>query len=592
MAELDLVAITRWLSSSAFLSNALILIGVLVAIRLVSQMLRGGLAETIRLAFTTNWQLAILATSALLLSIASGFRTWDGMSQFTGDWVMSALITFGIQGVMLIIAWLIGESFAAGLASGRAKAENAASARAVPVNVAGLVVGGLVFGALSLLVLLYFGLADPSRPYWGFAASDKLVNQIIFVALAVALVGPLLMGRRRGIIGDYVSGMRIVLGNAILWVMFFACMATSVFFSFVSLFGSIFPADQRVRAAEIRSINHIAAIVTDVGVTATNRRITESAALFQSEAWLAYERELDKAERLASSAPEKIRDEMVRGLRDRESRVARLEEQRANAAGGQAGLAQRKTVLTDELSRLAAERPEAAVASQQQQGVVSGVEKRLDEQKVKVLAEEKGVEGSGKSGRGQFWRAAREDEAKTQAELQVARERLRSHETRLAGIDKRIATVRAEVAQIDGDLAKLKGESETATQMIAVTKTSGGGDQPQMSDPSATAAALDRARQTFRQKPDQATLANLQAMCTTLQGVSLKVPTLHNEAAAVDCDPKQATEAAAPVFALNIGLIAYEQNCVGGERLPQTGGTDALLRFGRKCLQDFRACLA
>ena len=586
MADLDLVAISRWLSSSEFLFNALILIGVLITIRLVAQMLRGGLAETIRLAFTTNWQLTVLATSALFLSIASGWRTWDGMAQFTGESVLSLLITFGIQGVMLIIAWLIGESFAAGLASGRSKAEHAAPTRAVPVGIAAFAVGGLVFGALGLLVLLYAGLVDPNRPYWGFAAPDKLVSQVIFVAIGVALIGPLLMGRRRGIIGDYVNGMRIVLGNAILWVMFFACMATSVFFSFVSLFGSIFPADQRVRAAEIRSINHVAAIVTDIGVSATHRRITESAALFDSEAWLAYERELDKAARLASIAPEKIREEMVRGLRDRESRVARLEEQRANADGGQAGLAQRKTALTEELSRLSAERPEAAVASQEQKAVVSGVEKRLDEQKVKVLAEEKGVEGSGKSGRGQFWRAAREEEAKMQSELQVARERLRSHESRLAGIDKRIATVRAEVAQIDGDLAKLKGESETATQMIAVTKTAGGGDQPQMSDPSATAAALDRARQSFRQKPDQATLTNLQAMCTTLQGVSLKVPTLVNEAAAVDCDPKQATEAAAPVFALNNGLIAYEQNCVGGERLPQTGGTDALLRFGRKCLQD------
>jgi hypothetical protein len=586
MADLDFVAITRWLSSSGFLWNALVLIAVVVALRIAAQMLQSGLGETIKRAFTTNWQLTVLAISAFLLSVASGFRTWDGMSQFTGDWVMSSFITFGIQGVMLIIAWLIGESFAAGLASGRAKAERAASARAVPANVAGLLVGGLVFGALGLVVLLYAGLVDPSRPQWGFAAPDKLINQVVFVAIAVALVGPLMMKRRRGIVGDYVNGMRIVLGNAILWVMFFACMATSVFFSFVSLFGSIFPADQRARAAEIRSINHVAAIVADIGVTATHRRIAESAALFQSEAWLAYERELDKAARLASIAPEKIREEMVRGLRDRESRVARLEEQRANAAGSQAGLTQRKTVLTEELSRLSAERPEAAVATQQQQSVVSGVEKRLDEQRVKVIAEEKGVEGSGKSGRGQFWRAAREEEAKIQAELQVARERLRSHETRLNGIDKRIATIRAEVAQIDGDLAKLKGESETAAQMIAVTKTVGGSDQPQMSDPSATAAALERLRQSFRQKPEQAALASLQMMCTTLQGVSLKVPTLESEAAAVDCDPKRATEAAAPVFALNAGLIAYEQNCVGGERLPQTGGTDALLRFGRKCLQD------
>ena len=112
--------------------------------------------------------------------------------------------------------------------------------------------------------------------------------------------------------------------------------------------------------------------------------------------------------RLASVAPEKIREEMVRVLREQESRIARLEEQRANASGGQAGLAQSKTALGEELGRLTAERPEVAVAVQEQKTVVSGVERRLDEQRAKVMAEEKGVEGSGKAGRGQFWRAARE----------------------------------------------------------------------------------------------------------------------------------------------------------------------------------------
>jgi hypothetical protein len=586
MADVDLVAVTRWLSSSEFLWNALVLISVLVALRVAAQMLRGGLAETITAAFTTNWQLTVLATSALLLSIASGHRTWDGMSQFTGDSVMSALITAGIQGVMLIIAWLIGESFAAGLASGRAKAAHGGVISRVSGGIAGLMVGGLMFGAAALLIALYFGLLDPSRPIWGFAAQDKFVQQVAFVAVAVMLIGPLFMARSGGIIGDYANGLRIVFGNAILWVMFLACAGTSVFFSYISLFDSIFPAGERARAAEIRAINQVSGIVADIGETATRRRITEAENLFKSQAWASYENELDKAARLASSAPDKIREEMVRALRDQESRIARLEEQRANASGGQAGLAQRKTGLTEELARLTAERPEVAVAVQEQKAVVSGIERRLDEQRAKVLAEEKGVEGSGKSGRGQFWRAAREEEGKMQAEMQVARERLKGHETRLNGIDRRIATARAEVSQIDGDLAKLIGEAETAQRMIAVAKTAGTGDRQEMSDPSATAAALERERQNFRQKPEQATLASLQSICTTLQGVSMKVASLRNEAAAIDCDPKQATEAAAPVFALNAGLAAFAQNCSGGDRLPQTAGTDGLLSFGRKCLQD------
>ena len=583
MADLDFVAITRWLSSPEFLKTALLLVAVVITLKIASRLLEGGLVETIKAAFTTNWQLTILATSAFLLSIAAGSRTWDGMSQFTGEPVLSLLITFGIQGVMLIIAWLIGESFAAGLASGRAKA---GVVRRVSGGVAGLVVGGLMFAAAGLLIALYLGLLDPGLPIWGFAAQDKFVQQVAFVALAVMLIGPLFMARSGGIIGDYANGLRIVLGNAVLWVMFLACAGTSVFFSYISLFDSIFPAGERVRAAEIRAINQVSGIVSDIGDTATRRRIAEADTFFKSEAWASYERELDKVVRLATVAPEKIREEMVRALREQETRVARLEEQRANASGGQAGLAQRKTALGEELARLTAERPEVAVAVQEQKTVVSGIERRLDEQRAKVMAEEKGVEGSGKVGRGQFWRAAREDEAKVQAEMQVARERLKGHETRLGGIDKRIGTVRAEIAQIDGDLAKLAGEAETAQRMIAVAKTAGTGDKQDMTDPSATAAALERERQQFRQKPEQATLASLQSLCATMQSVSMKVASLRNDAAAIDCDPKQATEAAAPVFALNVGLAAFAQNCAGGDRLPQSGGTDGMLTFGRKCLQD------
>jgi len=73
--------------------------------------LRGVIQEAI----FANWQLALLGAAAIVLSLASGWRTWDGMRNFTGEPVLSLMITFGIQAVMLIVAWLIGESFAVGM---------------------------------------------------------------------------------------------------------------------------------------------------------------------------------------------------------------------------------------------------------------------------------------------------------------------------------------------------------------------------------------------------------------------------------------------------------------------------------------------
>jgi hypothetical protein len=55
---------------------------------------------------------------------------------------------------------------------------------------------------------------------------------------------------------------------------------------------------------------------------------------------------------------------------------------------------------------------------------------------------------------------------------------------------------------------------------------------------------------------------------------------------AIDCDPKQAAEAAARVFALNAGLAAFQAKCAGGEKLARHATTDGLLAFGRQCLQD------
>src|SRR5918999_459548 len=173
------------------------------------------------------------------------------------------------------------------------------------------------------------------------------------------------------LLAPYVQALRITAKSAVLWVMFLACMATSVFFSFDSLFSAIFPQEERKRAAQIRTVNQVAGVVSDIGMLAEKRRMEEVEALFASPDWAAYERELDKVAALANRAPRLIREEIERELYEQKSRLAKLEERRA-----------------------------------------------------KTLAEEKGVEGSLKVGRGRFWRAARAEEDKLQAELELAQERL------------------------------------------------------------------------------------------------------------------------------------------------------------------------
>ena len=54
----------------------------------------------------------------------------------------------------------------------------------------------------------------------------------------------------------------------------------------------------------------------------------------------------------------------------------------------------------------------------------------------------------------------------------------------------------------------------------------------------------------------------------------------------IDCDPKQAAEAAARVFALNAGIAAFQTNCAGGDKIAKLEHDRRPAGFGRKCLQD------
>lgn len=61
-----------------------------------------------------NWLILLLFMLSVVLSIASGWTTMEGMRRFTGDenWYLSLLVTIGIQGIMVATAWMIGETFA------------------------------------------------------------------------------------------------------------------------------------------------------------------------------------------------------------------------------------------------------------------------------------------------------------------------------------------------------------------------------------------------------------------------------------------------------------------------------------------------
>ncbi len=126
----------------------------------------------------------------------------------------------------------------------------------------------------------------------GFRADwERFADVALYFAIALLIVAIIAFNSRRGgdISGPYAQSMRIIARNAVLWVMFLASMGASVFFSFNSHFNAIFPAEQRARAAEIRTLNQVGRVVADIGERAQKVQIAEAERLFETDGWKAYD---------------------------------------------------------------------------------------------------------------------------------------------------------------------------------------------------------------------------------------------------------------------------------------------------------------
>ena len=71
-------------------------------------------------------------------------------------------------------------------------------------------------------------------------------------------------------------------------------MAISVFFSFDSLFSSIFSDEERKRAGEIRAQSEVGAVLSDLKKRVEQRKFEAIDTLMASEGWKAYNTRLDE----------------------------------------------------------------------------------------------------------------------------------------------------------------------------------------------------------------------------------------------------------------------------------------------------------
>ena len=568
---------------------ALALISFITAILFFShsgRRLREQLNETV----FANWRLALLGATGLVLSVASGWTTWDGMRNFTQEPILSLMITFGIQGVMLIVAWLIGESFATGMNFRPSAAKDGNRSSRLPSwePIAGTIIGIMFFAATALLIVNQTAGTDQLSTASGASSgSSFLLPSGLLIAAIVLLLGlTIVLNAGSDIVGNYLQALRVMVRSAVLWVMFLACMATSVFFSFDSLFSTIFPKEERVRAAELRAQNQVAGVITDIGGLAGRRRLEERDRLFDAEGWQRFDAELEKLVVAARQAPKALQDFFEEKMRERQRLVAQRQEEKAAAQGQQVRVKQRNKILNDEIGRARGATTQLLPVVEDLKTKVFAKDQEIVAKNAEAEAEAGGIGITSRSGRGPKYR-------EIAAQLRILREQKKNLQLQLSAYEKRLAVAREQISRgetelstAQGELAKLQGRAQTADQLIKLAEQTKAADDEPAFDPTAGLRQLERARISFRQEPTQKRLAKIQGLCGTLVGAMAEVPTLKAQAAQIDCDPGEANEAAGRVFALNTGITVLAARCVGGDKLPKTGGADGLFLFARQCVQD------
>jgi hypothetical protein len=546
------------------------------------------LARLFTVAMFSNWRLGLLGLTGFVLSVASGWTTWDGMRNFTQEPILSALVTFGIQGIMLIVAWLIGESFATGMnhrprgVAGRSSSSALRALQPIASSVAGI----LLFTAIGILIYSAFAtqsIDDAARaasaPWW-----SNWWDKLAVAAPVVVLVTLLIVNAGSDVLADYTQSLRVMIRSAVLWFMFLACMVTSVFFSFDSLFSTIFPASERQRAAELRAQNQVAGIVNDIGGLAASRRLSEQEALFSHQSWSQYAANLDHLSKVARTAEDQLQAFMERKMRERQAQLNRFQEDKSSAQSQQVRISRRKGVLNIEIGRLREQVSGLAPEVSRLKGLAFEKDREIIAKKAETEGEAGGIGITSKVGRGPKYRELKSQLGRLTAEKKNIELQQREFESRLDKARAKLNKSEMELAQTDGEIAKLKSRSDTASRLIDA-RAKRVEDTPTF-DANSGVQQFAAAREAFRREPTATGLSRIQSLCGSIVGAMQSQAALKDQTRGISCDPGQASEAASRVFALNTGIVALKQNCIGGQKLPTTGGADALFQFARRCVQD------
>ncbi|MEM7619456.1 MAG: hypothetical protein AAF228_03170 [Pseudomonadota bacterium] len=545
------------------------------------------LLSDLYVSFFSNWRLMLLGLTGLVLSLASGWTTFDGINNFTKSSVLSFMITFGIQGVMLVTAWLIGESFAIGLSKNNGGGRDKVAATSVPsVAYVFRKSGQLVFTILVLLlsafILAKFALDyDIADMQYAFSEGAHIGISILGAILAFAVFVVLFSSFE--IIGAYARGLRIILGHLPLWLMFLSCMATSVFFSFDSLFNTIFPENERARAGELRVQRQIGGMLADIEVRLEKKYAEMSAALLKSPVWGNYEKQLKNLEGLAQKAPAEIDAQSLRLLEQQRASLSQHEQSLSEARARKQNLVIEHDQLVGSLKRLEVEKTKVQQQVFQLEAKQRTLLRALANDKAAAKAEVKGVGASGREGRGPKYRQLQKKVVKSQIEIDALTVQITSARQALEVLNQRRQFERPQLLQIKREISAFEVQETSAEQTIALRQDSRVDGQKLKDSIEQDLKTLVQDLSVFRQEPKLELLTQAQNACGRLVRALHSIGTLKPDLLGINCTPKTISQPLGALFTLKKGRERFRSVCGQDAKVP-SGRIDTLLDFGSRCI--------
>lgn len=523
-----------------------------------------------------RFQVFLLALTGLVLSVASGWTTWIGMTNFTHESVLSLMITFGIQGVMLALSWLLGSRLASTLAVGHAAGaiRNPESSATILRIAEGLLISALLMIAF-IVIAQYFdllqelGIAGALPPVSVTALAG--ISLVLLCILIVIPYGP-------GFIHGTVAAIATVGRNMVILCMLATCLFASVFFSFDALFSKILPDEERRRIADFRSTSVVSDLHSELYAAASGEFATVQNGFFKSGEWSAYNAQIDQLIEALGALPQAIDTQIARERRRhkanealRTSRVSDLAIERTRLLQERQGLERELKSAQTKIDPL-----QEAIAGHTEQ--IANLQRQIALKKVEMDDERNGLGVTKKKGVGSVYLGLKDELQAMQSALRrttsvldvvvAQRDRLVDSTSKLR---KEIARRGAIARRLSNDEQSLKAQKAGFGSLSHL--------HARKSQALHNVKLLQGVRQRFQAAPSATTIAAMERQCLA----SLDV--LKSGGGEPACGITSLRAKAAPLFNLRAGLERLQTHCRNEAQTNPIGQTfEGTVAKARRCI--------